>query len=316
MPRKADRIGYCIYCGSTSGPLSDEHIVPYSLGGDSILQGASCTACADTTSRFELHIARRQLGPFRVRSELPTRRPNERPKSLPLGILDKEGKERVIEVDPQKHPGTLLLPDLPEPSLLVPILDPSRRSFRMFYALPDTDTLQQLKDEHDADAIGLGSFEIGSFYLLLAKIAHAGAFYHPGNWTLSWEPLLPDLIVGEREDYESFVGGTGITEFEADDGTFPVFYRTVAVESALYLVAFFRLYGQNDSPTYQVVVGRRRTKLILSSLEEVRQMILPGSLSELALLPADLESVQAYLNNQKERAIGGDDGVKDEPGDS
>jgi hypothetical protein len=96
-------------------------------------------------------------------------------------LVDKDGSKRTLEVRPDEHPGTLILPDLPEPSLLEPTLDGLRRPFRMFLALPDSDVLE-LPGKHNAAAMDIGSFEIGSFYLLLAKVAHAGAFYYP--WQL------------------------------------------------------------------------------------------------------------------------------------
>jgi HNH endonuclease len=39
--------GACIYCGTTGVKLTDEHIVPYSLGGSHVLRDASCLQCAD-----------------------------------------------------------------------------------------------------------------------------------------------------------------------------------------------------------------------------------------------------------------------------
>ena len=38
--------GVCIYCGWDGGEkaLGDEHTVPYSLGGNTVLLGASCSS--------------------------------------------------------------------------------------------------------------------------------------------------------------------------------------------------------------------------------------------------------------------------------
>lgn len=289
MERRIVRVGYCIYCGQQEGLLSDEHVVPYSLGGTSVLRNASCRSCADITSRFELAIARRQLGAFRVRGDLPTRRRKERPKVLSLELVNKDGSKRIIDVDPDKHPGTLLLPDLPEPRLLEPTLGAPRRPFRYFFAFPDSDVLE-LPEKHNAVAMHIGSFEIGSFYLLLAKVAHAGAFIYPGNWLRLWKPLLPQLILRRREDYDHLIGGTGDPEFDVSDGTFPTFYRTVAVEDEMYLVAFFNLFGQNDTPVYQVVVGQRHRRVTADALRQIH----PDGLSALAV---DEEKVKKLLND-------------------
>lgn len=257
MTRNAKHIGYCIYCGATSVELSDEHIVPYSLGGDVTLPEASCATCAATTSKFERQVARKVLGPYRTRTGAPTRRPKERPEMLTLKLVDQDGSRREIELEPSSHPATLLLPDLPEPSILLPVLIGERRKFSMYLALPDKDVLG-IATEHGATAMHLGSFEIGCFYQLLAKIAHAAAFLDP-DWTSVWEPLLPDIIVGGCEDYDRFVGGSETGEFKGGESSFPLIFRSVDVEKTRYLVAVFRLYGQNQTPIYQVVVGRLRT---------------------------------------------------------
>ncbi len=38
-------VGSCIYCGSTDN-LSNEHIIPYGLGGNLELPKSSCSRCA------------------------------------------------------------------------------------------------------------------------------------------------------------------------------------------------------------------------------------------------------------------------------
>jgi hypothetical protein len=38
--------GVCIYCGVADAELSDEHIVPLSIGGQHIIDDASCLKCA------------------------------------------------------------------------------------------------------------------------------------------------------------------------------------------------------------------------------------------------------------------------------
>lgn len=127
----------------------------------------------------------------------------------------------------------------------------------MFVALPDKGVFG-IVTEHGARAMRLGSFEIGCFYQLLAKIAHAAAFLDPKDWTSVWKPLLPELIVGGRKDYDRFVGGSGIDEFETAESSFPLFFRSVDVGETRYLVASFRLFGQNRTPTYQVAIGSLR----------------------------------------------------------
>ena len=160
MARREGGIGYCIYCGDKTSALSDEHIVPFSLSGGAVLPNASCAKCAKVTSRFEGDIARQQLGAFRVRAGLPTRRPNRRPSKLRFDLIDKDGTKRSVDVVPEQHPGTLLMPDLPEPSLLLATLETPRRAFRIYLALPDEGILQ-LGEKHDAHAGSSSAASLG-----------------------------------------------------------------------------------------------------------------------------------------------------------
>jgi hypothetical protein len=73
MSKILGKIDKCIYCGAVEG-LTDEHIIPYSLNGDYVLQQASCLACCDITSRFEQEVTRNFLRPMRAYFGLKTRR--------------------------------------------------------------------------------------------------------------------------------------------------------------------------------------------------------------------------------------------------
>jgi hypothetical protein len=65
--------GVCIYCGRNDTRRTDEHVVPFSLGGQHVLLDASC-ACADITKRFEQDVAREMWGDARNSFNAPTRR--------------------------------------------------------------------------------------------------------------------------------------------------------------------------------------------------------------------------------------------------
>ncbi len=65
-------IGRCIYCGAENVTLTDEHIIPFGLGGNWILPKSSCKACATITGQFEQFCLRSMLGNTRIRLNLPT----------------------------------------------------------------------------------------------------------------------------------------------------------------------------------------------------------------------------------------------------
>jgi hypothetical protein len=78
-------VGACIYCGSTEN-LSDEHIVPFGLGGNLVLPKSSCQRCARITSEFERRVLRGFMRDARATGRFPTRRPKERPSTIPVEI--------------------------------------------------------------------------------------------------------------------------------------------------------------------------------------------------------------------------------------
>src|SRR5216684_2974371 len=84
---KKHRIGRCIYCLSQEN-LSDEHAVPFSLGGDITLEDASCDRCAGITSYLDGYLARHVFHEFRTHRGLQSRR--GLPKELPATLIHGE----------------------------------------------------------------------------------------------------------------------------------------------------------------------------------------------------------------------------------
>jgi hypothetical protein len=95
-------IGKCIYCGTTAGPLQDEHTVPYGFNGGSVLLEASCKKCADVTSAFEMVVLRDTLAAARAAIGARTRHRKDRAKHLPMYIV-RNGKEEKILAPWQAH---------------------------------------------------------------------------------------------------------------------------------------------------------------------------------------------------------------------
>jgi HNH endonuclease len=108
--RKYPPIGRCIYCGSDGGPdgLSDEHIIPYSLGGHAELREASCRGCGTITSQLELYLGRTIFHEFRSHVRAPSRK-----KTLPstlsanVSVGDQEITHEFLAAD---QPFALKLP--------------------------------------------------------------------------------------------------------------------------------------------------------------------------------------------------------------
>ncbi len=110
-------IGHCIYCGSVEN-LSDEHIVPYGLGGNLILPKASCSICAKITSRFELVVQRGSLRPARIYREIQSRKKHKSaPKTYPL-LVERNSDMETLEVPLDEYPILVIFPIFSVPGYL------------------------------------------------------------------------------------------------------------------------------------------------------------------------------------------------------
>ena len=101
--------GRCIYCGADGGAdgLRDEHIIPYSLGGNTESLAASCSACERITSYLDGYLANAIYKHVRVHSDIQSR--SGHPDLLPA-IVEINGDERAFELSPQQHPYFLHMP--------------------------------------------------------------------------------------------------------------------------------------------------------------------------------------------------------------
>ena len=95
-PHYVESKGACIYCGACDVALSDEHVVPYSLGGTHVLRKASCARCADVTTKFERKVGRDLWGDARTAFNAPSRRRKQRRKKLVMPNPTGRGKGLAI----------------------------------------------------------------------------------------------------------------------------------------------------------------------------------------------------------------------------
>ena len=191
-------VGTCVYCGSDGAPerLTDEHIIPESLGGSLLLPSATCKACADITSALEGQNAGRLFRPIRRQLAFP---------SKSRGRARREARDEeqfVVRIDGKKHlvssaeyPGLLISFTFPLPTILLGIA-PEFRSFTggvSLATLPEFgERLNKLRAKHGerVEFPTFGSAEaVGR---LLAKIGHCYAAAEVG--VENFRPYLLGVI--------------------------------------------------------------------------------------------------------------------------
>jgi hypothetical protein len=270
--RKYDPIGRCVYCGSagSSGGLSDEHIVPLSLGGDAVLKKASCRRCATVTSQIELYLGRSIFHEFRAHVRAPSRR-RRLPSTLSANVSVGDQEVTTREFPAGDQPFALMLPiwDWPgimrqvQPSPDFPVCD-----VRAYNFMP-SDLRETLGLPDDAPEpivhIAPGSIDNVRFARGIAKIAYCGAVARYGFD--GFRPLaVPDIILGKYSCIPYFVGSDPGPPPPPDPGQVRHamdFATATSRDGMRLLVAAIRLFAHSGSPEhgmpiYRVVVGAPR----------------------------------------------------------
>lgn len=112
-----ENLGVCMYCGEQEG-LTDEHIIPYGIGGDMVLHQSSCRPCAAITSKDELKVLRGFMFEARLVGKMPSRRKKKQPKSLTRILVREDGTEFTKDYLVNQGVATMHLPIFTPPGVI------------------------------------------------------------------------------------------------------------------------------------------------------------------------------------------------------
>lgn len=270
--RRSRRIpspGRCIYCGVVGVQLTDEHVIPFALGANSlVLEKSCCSDCQKIIQKYEQEVLKKQLGVFRAQVDAPTRNRKDRPSDVIMHFVEVNehgqpmrnlGKRRVTQAE---APLMISLWSSPLPELLNP-----RGAWSASVGEPWTyvdrqavsSIVKRVAEETGAKHVAVKVGEVNRQHYLrsLAKMAHAYATAEMGLG--AFDPLLVDLILCRRDDVETFVGDLPHeSPFDADE----THTLQIAVGEPLdgpgrgYIVARIVLYPTLGSPVHVVILGR------------------------------------------------------------
>lgn len=242
-------VNRCIYCGAQDR-LTDEHVLPLSLGGRLILGGGSCQECAKVTTRFEDAVCRQMFGGARSKFGFPTRHKNRRHREVPVTYLHADGTEEVVFDTPARQPSWYVAIDLPPPGIVFgDVPTDGREPFKASFILHDG-VRQESRGGPGLRATSVIS--VNALYRLLAKVAHGLIFYKCG--TTGYRPLMPAVVLGGDARPWHWIGGLSPAEIPPLGGGrwFDMFMATLRDRD--YLVVRVQLPFRHV-PTYQVVAG-------------------------------------------------------------
>lgn len=246
--------GRCIYCPSIVH-LTDEHIIPQSLGGRLVLRASSCENCRRITSTFEQAVTRETYWPLRLRLGLKGSRKHKRSRPTHWsGILQDEDRIEITAIEVSKLPLIYCVPEIEQPGIYCgaplttgnPKIELKLRGSR--------EELAKLLKEQDAGRFEIVfEFQWVPFLRMIAKICHAYAVSVVGLDGIDF--YLPPLIRGETAELAHFVGGIGSSNNALrppSDLALDITY----INDIPHLVGRCTIFGEDLFPTYQAVVGK------------------------------------------------------------
>jgi len=244
--------GACIYCGKQNILLTDEHVVPFSIGGKHIISKASCVMCANTTKKFEQDVMRDLWGPARASYNAPTRRKKERAKSFVL--KDSKGIGADLTVLAQDYPAPMIFYRMSTAGILAGTAHTVDRSLEWtLETLHDEARVKEFDKRYPGRLTGTFRNVPKSFGRMLAKIGHCWAMtaLDPGDFM----PICLPYILGKRSNVSYVVGGGPTNEPPQPELGYSLRVIEVSNSDRTLIVVEVRLLANNDTPTYHVVVG-------------------------------------------------------------
>jgi hypothetical protein len=263
-----DPVGRCIYCPTSEGVFTKEHIVPEGIGGKMVLPKASCAACQKITSALEQKLLRgSNWRPNRARLQIKGKKKKKREPPAPTefpATLESEGESQKIHIKAADYPSMLFfvfdppgivsgktLDGLPAGKAML-MRNPARKPIA---SLSPSEILDPFKRERLTLDV---NFDAADLVRLLAKIALGYAIGKRG-FNAFERFYVQDIVKGNVDGAMTFVGGASSEILDLwlpGSGLHRVMDRVLGDEVSVYVQLFCE--PGEPPPIYEVVVGKLR----------------------------------------------------------
>jgi len=240
-------LGRCLYCLSSSDPLTEEHLIPQSLGGRLTLRDAVCEPCRRLTGRLEQLTLDREFAVPRTLLALKRRRARGKgPARLPAVAV--EGDDPAAALTPDTFPRTFSLPAFEPAGLLAGTAQTTASAHVDFVAC----RLNLGTPTRQARAIAPPLADPHAYAWSIAKWAYALAVAERGLDCCDTQPMR-DLMQGRRDDVFAFVGTRSPREPAPRDWL----HAATLHDDGPWLTLRLALLASAGMPPYEIVIGRR-----------------------------------------------------------
>jgi len=249
--KQSTRIGQCIYCGTSEGKLSEEHITPYGLSGRLTLLDASCQRCARITSGLENTILRNMFFAARAALGTLTRRPKDRLKPQPM-LIEKEGRIQTIKAVWQEQWKVIQLPIFKLPACVDNRLYSGGIECTSMDVFELSERGTEIAARHGAEKVIQHKYQMEDFARFIAKMAYGYAVERYGLKAFEKTYVLP-AILGESNDIGRWVGCSDRREFPVRQCNISVGYKIIPGDD---LMVKIKMFPRFDGAEYVVVVSK------------------------------------------------------------
>jgi hypothetical protein len=250
-------VGHCIYCHTTNGPLTDEHIIPFALNGRIVLPQSSCETCRRKTASFEAICTKNNSGiffPLRAKLKMHSRRRSTLAERIDAFVLGRDGQGRVESVEVDDLPAAIIAWTLPYAGIIEgrdPVAPVTCR-YRPIVLGEPGESFKRIKGE-----VRIGKLKPIPFLRLIAKIAYSYAAAELGTQDLL--PELADLTLKDKTHTAyAYLIGTGDL-FQGPrlptESLHLLAIDELVLEHGAFTLAMVHLFAQFGFPSYHVVVS-------------------------------------------------------------
>lgn len=250
---KFESLEKCMYCGlsGTDVNLTDEHIVPFCLGGVDILPKSSCKKCQGIINGFETKAAR-FYGTVRLVENVQSRNPQKLPKTFSL--LSNRGQ---IQISKQHMWGITTHIKLKPPTVISGAENAEKwvgSELKVTnYRAPNFHLLNKIYGINELQYV-TPSPNFENISRLVAKIAHSYAIAIYGIDT--FEIFLTKFILSdELDEIEKFVGSYE-QEREPVNRNYEIYDELIKRDNHYLISVSVRLFAYTGGPDFQIIVGK------------------------------------------------------------
>ena len=270
IQQKYFNIGKCIYCGGAFDKLTDEHVIPFALGGTMVLHNASCEECRDITSRYERNPLNENWSEIRACLDYPSRKRKFENETFGLHVTLKNKEETVLRLKKSEVLGIAQFLEFALPGFFLKSGVYKKGSIvtgnSVFGFGVD---IKQFLQKHNIKQFSFSDeYKSTNFEKMIARIAYCFTIACFGYDCFSERLVLPSIL-NQKDDIGFWFGCDPMQEITSSIGkqngknAIKLGILQKKNSTKRYVVVRLKFFANTDTPEYIVVVGTLRDDFLI-----------------------------------------------------